>query len=283
MHDALLFVFMEVLRIIYFCTMKPGVVCILSLLFLSPAFAQVRMEKLIIRTNQSFDLKGSDILVVDTLIMMDSASIILNKDKADNFIHAKVARIGQACRIIGKGEDGQNGKTGLPGFTQDGPCKNGTSGTSGTRGTSAHAGVNLYLYFTELSIKDKLLIELSGGSGGDGGRGGTGGGGSPGTRLCQGGNGGDGGNGAEGGNGGDGGDLTISCKLCPDLRSWLGNKLIVRSFGGNAGLGGDGGYGGSAGLVSSGNNAKDGEQGTRGQMGKSGEPGKNGAIEFQQN
>lgn len=241
------------------------------------------MEKLIIRTNEKFELSGSDILVVDTLVMEDSSAILLNRIKADNFIHAKVALIGKGCSIVGNGLNGTHGDPGLQGYTVEGPCKNGTAGRNGSPGTSATHGVNLFLYFDKLTVKEKLLIELNGGHGGDGGRGGIGGGGSPGTRLCQGGNGGNGGNGAKGGNGGNGGNLTISCKQCPDLRSWLGTKLMVRSFGGNAGLGGEGGLGGLAGLVNSGKNSKDGEIGSRGQLGERGETGKNGAINFEQN
>lgn len=263
--------------------MKIGVFLGCFLISAMTSFSQVRMEKLIIRTNEKFELSGSDILVVDTLVMEDSSAILLNRIKADNFIHAKVALIGKGCSIVGNGLNGTHGDPGLQGYTVEGPCKNGTAGRNGSPGTSATHGVNLFLYFDKLTVKEKLLIELNGGHGGDGGRGGIGGGGSPGTRLCQGGNGGNGGNGAKGGNGGNGGNLTISCKQCPDLRSWLGTKLMVRSFGGNAGLGGEGGLGGLAGLVNSGKNSKDGEIGSRGQLGERGETGKNGAINFEQN
>lgn len=263
--------------------MKIWFVTLIVLLNALSSLAQIRMEKLIIKSNQTFNLVNSDIIVIDTLILQDSARIILNRDKADNFIHAKVAKIGKACRIIGNGINGENGATGLPGYTAVGPCKDGIQGRNGTPGTNASSAVNLFMYFDQLTIQDKLVIELVGGDGGDGGRGGAGGGGSPGTRLCQGGNGGAGGNGAKGGNGGNGGDLTITCKQCPDMRSWLGNKLVIRSFGGNSGIGGDGGYGGLAGLVNGGKNTKDGEQGPKGTTGQSGEAGKNGAINFEQN
>ncbi|HNP96252.1 MAG TPA: hypothetical protein PKJ63_11505 [Cyclobacteriaceae bacterium] len=246
------------------------------------SYAQVRMEKFVIRAGTTYELTNSDIMVIDTLIMQDSARIILNRAKADNFIHTKVFRIGNGCSIIGDGLDGENGETGVSGYTAVGPCKNGIPGRSGTRGTNAKPGVNLFIYADQFSIASRLLVELSGGDGGDGGRGGAGGGGSPGTRLCQGGNGGAGGNGAPGGNGANGGNLTISCKKCPDLRAWLGNKLVVRTYGGNGGLGGDGGLGGLAGLISSGS-SKDGEQGPKGKAGESGEPGKTGAINFEQN
>lgn len=267
----------------YFCTMRFGTALLLFSLVSLQGLSQIRVEKLIIKSNEAFEMIDTDIIVVDTLIMQDSAKVILNSHKADNFIHAKVARIGKFCKIYGSGRDGENGEPGLPGYTAVGPCKNGIPGRSGTPGSDATHGVNLYLYFNQLTIEDRLSVELVGGDGGDGGRGGAGGGGSPGTRLCQGGNGGAGGNGARGGDGGNGGNLTVSCKQCPDLRSWLGNKLIVRSFGGNAGLGGEGGYGGLAGLVNGGKNTKDGEQGAKGRTGESGQAGKNGAINFEQN
>ncbi|HEY5690703.1 MAG TPA: hypothetical protein VIS49_04520 [Cyclobacteriaceae bacterium] len=258
---------------------------ILSFLFLSTSallcFSQIREDKLVIGINEAFELTGTDIIVVDTLIMLDSSKIILNSEKSDNFIHAKIVKIGIGCQIIGEGSDGLDGVVGLSGYTPIGPCKNGIPGRSGTAGTSARDGINLYLYFDMVTIKGSLQVELSGGNGGDGGRGGNGGGGSPGTRLCQGGDGGIGGNGADGGNGGNGGNLTISCKTCPDLRGWLGNKINVRSYGGNAGLGGDGGLGGLAGLVSAGKTL-DGEQGAKGKPGISGDRGRNGAINFEQ-
>ncbi len=281
MPKALLFVFIELFGSLTFALMRFG----LSFFFLTSmslmGTAQIREDKLVIGENESFELVGSDIIVVDTLIMLDSSRIILNSEKADNFIHAKFVQVGVGCKIYGKGTDGLNGETGRSGYTAIGPCKNGIPGRNGTPGTSASDGINLYLYFDNLSIQHSLSIELSGGNGGDGGRGGNGGGGSPGTRLCQGGDGGRGGYGSAGGNGGNGGTLTISCKGCPDLRTWLGNKLVVRSYGGNAGLGGDGGLGGLAGLVSAGKTL-DGDQGSKGKPGTSGKSGKNGAINIEQ-
>jgi len=247
------------------------------------SFSQIRMEKLVIPHHGTFEMSGTDIMVVDTLVMQDSSKIILNRTKPDNFIHAKVIAIGNGCEIVGNGNTGESGKEGIAGYTAVGPCKDGIPGRNGTPGTSATSGVNLYLYFNQLKISDKLRIELSGGDGGDGGTGGVGGGGSPGTRLCKGGNGGAGGNGANGGDGGNGGSLTFTCNGCPDLRSWLSDRINVRSYGGNGGIGGDGGFGGPAGLVSTGNSSLDGDLGVRGKSGTNGQQGKNGAINFEQN
>lgn len=241
------------------------------------------MEKLVVASGQSFQLAESDILVVDTLEMEDNSKIILNRNKADNFIHAKVIKVGNDCMIIGNGEKGTDGEKGLGGYTAVGPCKDGIAGRNGTLGTAASHGVNLYLYFTQLKIEGKLSIELSGGNGGDGGRGGNGGGGSPGTRLCAGGNGGAGGDGAKGGDAGNGGNLTFTTKGSGELRSLLGNKIQVRVYGGSGGLGGDGGLGGLAGLVSAGRVSQDGDLGQKGKIGESGKHGKTGAINFEDN
>ncbi len=242
--------------------------------------AQIRQEKLIIGQKQQYEIIGSDIIVLDTLIVKDSAVLVLNREKVDNFIHAKYIRFGKGSRINGNGIDGIAGRSGRDGYTSDGPCKDGIAGTSGARGTAAKSGVNLYMYFDQIVIDESVLIELSGGDGGDGGKGGRGGGGSPGTRLCDGGDGGNGGNGGAGGDGGNGGNLTLSCKPCPDLRAWIGNRIVVRGYGGNEGLGGPGGLGGLAGLINSGN-SEDGERGQKGKTGTDGEPGRNGAINFE--
>lgn len=240
--------------------------------------AQVRMDKLTLKPKEVYVLLGSDILVADTLVMQDSSTLVLNLKKTDNFIHTKVMKVGKGCKILGNGEDGISGEAGVNGYTAGGPCKNGSAGGNGSPGKSAMPGINLSLYIGQLTLEGKLLIELNGGNGGDGGRGGIGGGGSPGTRVCQGGDGGIGGNGANGGDGGDGGKLTVSCGHCPDLIT----GLVVRNYGGSAGLGGNGGQGGSAGLVNSGN-SQDGKQGPRGKPGQNGVSGKRGNIIFEKN
>jgi hypothetical protein len=267
----------------YFCKMRFLFFSFLLFFISSFCYSQIRMEKLVISSGASFELKESDILVVDTLIMEDDSKIILNRNKADNFIHAKVIQVGHDCAIIGNGRDGLDGEKGLGGYTAVGPCKDGIPGRRGTPGTSATHGVNLFLYFDQLDIEGKILFELSGGNGGDGGRGGNGGGGSPGTRLCTGGDGGMGGDGARGGNAGNGGNLTFTTKGAGDLRLLLGNKIQLRVYGGSGGLGGDGGLGGLAGLVSAGRVSQDGDSGPKGKIGESGKSGKNGAINFEEN
>lgn len=246
-------------------------------------FGQIRMSKLEVPAGETFTMRGTDIIVVDTLVMGDSSSIQLNRQRPDNYIHAKVFTAGKGTRILGQGTRGFYGKDGANGITIDGPCRDGTTGRNGTNGTNGSNGTNLFLYFTNFSVKGSLTIDISGGDGADAGKGGLGGGGSPGTRVCVGGTGGRGGDGGNGGNGGNGGVLTISCKECPDLRAWLGNKLIVRSYPGFGGLGGDGGGGGLAGLGSGGDTSMDGKIGQRGRKGVDGIGGKQGAINFERN
>lgn len=252
----------------------------LLLLVPSLAISQIRLARLEVRKGEVYTIPSGDILVVDTLIMEDSSSIELNRAQKDNYIHAKVLRAGTGARILGRGEKGKDGKDGIKGITADGPCLDGAAGRGGTGGTYGGDGNNLFLYLTALHIQGTLQIDLSGGDGGDGGKGGLGGGGGPGLRVCVGGTGGAGGNGSTGGNGGNGGTLTVNCKSCIDLRVWLGEKLLVRNFGGYGGIGGDGGSGGPAGLSTVGDNAKDGKIGAKGKKGADGEAGKQGAINF---
>lgn len=246
------------------------------------AFAQIRMTKLVIPAKQTYQLKGTDIIVVDTLIMNDSSVIELNRSKKDNFIHAKHLIARNGVRILGVGEKGQRGKDGSKGNTMDGPCIDGTPGHNGTGGSHGDSGNNLFIYSNQLTITGSLTIDLRGSDGGDGGNGGQGGGGSMGTRVCVGGTGGAGGNGGTGGNGGNGGSLMISSTQAePDLRGLLDHQLIVRNYAGFGGIGGDGGAAGLAGLGAQGLTSKDGKIGPRGRRGADGTPGKEGGISFE--
>ena len=84
---------------------------LLYLLFLSNSvLGQVRVSKLVIKSNETYTLSETDILVADTLIMMDSSRLVLNKLKPDNFIRTKVAIIGSYCVIDGKGLPGKAGR-----------------------------------------------------------------------------------------------------------------------------------------------------------------------------
>jgi len=243
------------------------------LLSASSLLAQVRVSKLVIRTNEKYVLSESDILVADTLIMMDSSTLVLNKLKRDNFVRARIAIFGNHCTIDGRGENGSPGRDGKKGFTPSGPCLDGTPGKDGTKGLDGTPGLNLFLYLDVIKIKGQLIVDLTGGKGGRGGNGGIGGGGSQGTVHCFGGNGSNGGNAAQGGNGGNGGSLTLNSKKTPAANQWIGSKIIVRNSGGAYGPPGKVGYHGSAGLGPSRKNGKDGEPGKESKAGISGATG----------
>lgn len=241
--------------------------------------AQIRLEKLVLKPGEKFLIEGTDILVVDTLVMGDSSHIILNRAKADDYIHARIARIGTGCTIEGSGKRGTDGANGAAGADQLSPCRQANPGADGSDGMPGETGSNLFIYSDDIQIDGSLTINLNGGDGGDGGDGGQGGGGGPGTRVCPGGDGGQGGSGMRGGNGGNGGNLTIQCKRCPDYQVWLGSKLYIKNYAGFGGMGGEAGRGGLAGLGP----LRDGRNGIRGSHGEEGVTGKNGIVTFTRN
>lgn len=258
--------------------MKRLVLIVVFFLFIfDEGVSQIRLNVLTIESHEVYEIQGTDILVVDALILGDSARIMLNTSKKGNFIHAKKIVVGKGCTIDGTGKNGIQGSHGAPGWSPGGPCRDGSSGLAGLPGTPGQDAVNLFLYFDELTINGSLRIDLTGGDGGDGGKGGTGGDGNPGTKLCKGGNGGNGGNGAAGGNGGQSGNLTFTSKYGTDLRSWMGEKIILRLYGGFAGIGGEGGLGGQRGLST----YRDGDQGRKGLAAAGGVSGKPGTIFFE--
>lgn len=248
-------------------------------LLITTGYSQIRVTKLVLERKEKFVIENSDILVVDTLVMLDSSSIFLNLSKRDNFIHAKQVVAGVGCSIFGHGANGNPGTSGDRGITARAPCRRGLPGGNAAEGGNGQDGINLSLYFSNLKINGSITINLNGGDGGDGGNGGTGGDGGSGTRVCIAGDGGKGGNGANGGNGGRGGNFSINCKSCDDLHLIMGHKLIVKNFGGLAGVGGEGGQGGHAGLGPSG----DGKNGLRGFNGANAQLGKDGAINLNRN
>jgi hypothetical protein len=256
---------------------------LLALLVVLPAFGQVRLNTLVVKPKEVYELKGTDILVVDTLILMDSATLVLNKRVAENFIHAKKLVLYPGSHIDGKGVHGINGRTGRPGASSSAPCSDGSIGLKGTEGTPGGNATSLFMSFQDIVIHGTFRIDISGGDGGDGGKGGIGGGGGTGTRICSGGNGGSGAPGSDGGNGGIAGKLTFQAKRIPELRSMLGDRILIRNYGGNPGRGGDGGGGGYAGLNAAGKSSLDGKPGRKGPRGKEGQPGKPGEIKFLDN
>lgn len=266
---------------IEFCAMKRIGFIGLLVLMTSAAWSQVRVDKLVIESGESFEFDNeTDILVADTLVMLDSSRLILNQLKRENFIRAKVAIIGSDCYIIGNGMHGKPGRDGRAGVTQVGPCRDGTNGSNGVPGLAGGPGVNLSFYVENLIVDGRLIIDLSGGNGGDGGAGGKGGDGSPGTVHCNGGDGANGGNGGRGGDGGHGGNLIISSVNADIIRNGIGTKVLFRNYGGKAGQGGRGGYIGSAGLGPSRRNGTDGKPG---EYGANGVRGTEGTLTFEMN
>jgi len=233
--------------------------------------AQIHVTKLVVKANQKYSFEQSDIVVADTLIMEDSSSLVLNRLKKENYLHSKVTIIGRHCSIEGGGINGKPGSDGRAGDSPVGPCKSGTSGTHAVRGLDGTSGVNLFIYFEKVSMKDFFLIDLHGGDGADGGRGGAGGSGTSGTVHCKSGDGGFGGNAGNGGNGGYGGSLTINCPS--STKDLISRHLKVKNNGGRYGRGGRGGYPGSAGL-----GPKRGRPGMPGTEGIDGQLGKNGSV-----
>jgi hypothetical protein len=259
---------------------KFSVVCVCLLLASMTGYSQVRVGTLVIRPNEVYQIGESDILVADTLIMMDSSTIRLNRLKKDNFIRAQIAYIGSGCKIDGRGVNGVPGRNGTNGETPSGPCRDGGDARDGGKGLDGGSGNNLYLYFEQLILTGQAEVDLSGGVGGRGGNGGDGGGGSPGTVHCKGGDGGRGGNGGAGGNGGNGGLLTINCTRCPDVRALVSRQMGFRSAGGHFGFGGKRGYAGAPGLAP---NKRNGQTGDSGHDGINGRPGEKGTLNFEIN
>lgn len=249
-------------------------VLLVTLLVSGSVFCQVRVSKLVIKANETYILENSDILVADTLVMMDSSTLVVNKLKQENFLRVKYARFGNHCVIDASGIDGKPGRAGAPGNTPTGPCLNGSPGKDGTRGLDGTKAVNLFLYLERVTVRGQLIIDLNGGKGGKGGNGGNGGGGSPGTMHCNGGNGANGGKAGPGGNGGNGGVLTVTIAKPQTFKDLiLAKKVVVQNSGGDAGTSGRGGYHGGAGLGPSKKNGKDGVPGDYNANGVSGEKG----------
>lgn len=262
----------------YFCPMIRRACCFLIFfLALQTSFAQIRLSKLHLARGEHFEMKDTDIAVIDTLIMQDSSTIYLNWQKPNNFIHSKYIIIGSGCSIIGVGRDGKSGRAGDAGAAYNGPCRAGNDGGNGLPGLPGNDGIHLSLYWGKVQLKGTLTIKLTGGNGGDGGAGGPGGSGGSGTKVCAGGDGGKGGNGGDGADGGKGGNLLVQIKDGPDFRLLQNEKVFINVFGGFAGLGGDAGLRGMAGLGS----LRDGKNGLPGNAGRDGKQGKEGTVIFE--
>jgi len=225
--------------------------------------------KLVIPKKGEFKLE-KDTLVVDELIIGDSAKIVLTK--ATSMIIARHMVVGTRVRIMGIGEKGVNGRIGRTAAQPDGVCKPGRNGEDGKSGTAGGAGKILILDVDLLTIDAMLIINLAGGNGGDGGKGGDGSQGSNSMAQCLS-NGGNGGSGGNGGAGGPGGNLTIINSM---TAVELTSKINLYNRGGYKGIGGDGGEPGQRGSGA----AKESKLGLIGKGGTDGTPGVDGRSLF---
>lgn len=241
---------------------------LLIVTFFNAAFAQLRFDALILKPKEIYKITESDILVVDSLVMGDSSTIMLDMTKKESFLHFKAIQTGNGCSIVGRGKDGLKGQDGVKGKNGNGPCADAFNGSNGSKGSAGMPGSNLSVYLSRINLLGSLTIDVAGGDGGEGGKGGNGGDGTGGTKLCRAGDAGNGGNGGDGAKGGDGGTIKLVCKDCAtNLVSLENSKLFVKVFPGNAG---DGGQEGSAGNPGMGAN--------EGKIGKDGIPGRVGAT-----
>jgi hypothetical protein len=254
--------------------MKFALFFILSIISFT-AVAQLRYTKLVIEPGQAFSYAESDILVVDTLIMRDSSSIVLNNLKKENYLYAKVAIIGIGCSIKGNVMHGAAGAGGRAGSSSNAPCKDATNGEDAQSGTDGGHATRLLVYLKHIEINHPILISLAGGNGGIGGKGGDGGSAGAGTIHCDGGDGGNGGKGGHGANGGNGGDLMLNLPITEQAK--LKQQLRVFLKAGTFGRGGRGGYSGSGGL---GPRGKHGRNGLQGEDGFDGTTGTDGVVNY---
>ena len=254
-----------------YLTISTAILSIISFVFINESTAQTRLGILEIPTGGSYQMP-EDTLIVDELILRDSATLLLHIKSVGSFIQAKRISIGSGCTINGKGitgAQGQNGKNALP---VSGVCKDGLKGGNADPGMNGDGGKNLSISTGELIIADAFHIYLNGGNGGDGGKGGNGSGGSKSSAHCKS-NGGDGGVGGNGGMGGNGGALELNY-VSGIAQADLLAKALLHNLGGYHGIGGDGGRGGLRGNGASEQFSKNGEKGKNGKDGAVGKEGK---------
>ena len=107
----------------------------------------------------------SEQLILDSLVMQDSSTLLLDNRYLTNIIRVNFLSIGKYCMLIGSVKDGENGTAGKNGFER-------SPGLDGGKGKTGLSAVNLVFSFSKLSLPDNFIIKLSGGKGGDGGVGG---------------------------------------------------------------------------------------------------------------
>src|SRR5690606_13493167 len=86
------------------------ILCTSFILFAVQAFAQtVHSPRLEIKEKQTFEVGPGNILIADTLIMHDKATIKFSPETT-GLLLAKVVIIGDNCTISSRGENGSNHK-----------------------------------------------------------------------------------------------------------------------------------------------------------------------------
>jgi len=246
--------------------------CVIALMIISPniSYSQKKnLSKLEIPAGTTYNLE-MDTLIVDELVLKDSAKINLIKPKS--VIQANRVTVGVGCAILGVGKEGETGKDGKSPNAPLGLCKAPVHGEAGGSGKDGESGKDISITVNAIQIASKMMIDLHGGHAGDGGKGGNGAHGSNTTAHCKG-DGGNGGNGGSGGNGGNGGNLSIFYSAATEV-SYFVTKINLINTGGYRGVGGDGGKGGMRGSGPSEKLSKIGVIGKAGSIGKYGTEGR---------
>ncbi|WP_018479747.1 hypothetical protein [Pontibacter roseus] len=132
---------------------------------------QAAIPRLEVAKGETYVVHENNILVVDTLIMHDKATIKFASDLPAE-LGARMAYVGDNCLITTKGADGKNSKASKLGLASL-PGRPGTAAETGKPSTDGEDGGHLELdmHFMELG---RLTIDTRGGKGGNGAKGANG-------------------------------------------------------------------------------------------------------------
>ncbi len=228
-----------------------------SLLLCLSATSLFAQHSLTVKKNQVKTIDANNkSLLLDTLILEDNATLLINENVPAISIIAKHVIIGFNTVIDGSKKNipaaGTNGNNG-----QDAPayCTNAGDGNNGQNGIDGNDGADIFLYLRirsigSMTIKTNGSNASNGGNGGDGGRGANS---NPNlTSSCIAKPGGRGGNGGNGGYGGHGGTVFLNYTFLDPSGNFLAvqpplTQVEVNSNGGNGGAAGKGGQKGQPG------------------------------------
>ncbi|MBX0335164.1 hypothetical protein K3G39_18165 [Pontibacter sp. HSC-14F20] len=154
------------------------IVCVpLALSSLTVQAQKSRISKLVIAKGETYTVGPDNILLVDTLIMQDKATIVFAPEM-QGILQAHVAIIGDKCTVSSKGKDGASTQVGIAPKRQEvrrnlantsttllnGEVINADPVDNGTRGQDG-GNLKLSLHFEKLG---SLIIDSRGGRGGNG-------------------------------------------------------------------------------------------------------------------